>query len=172
MNTGIQRSSATPLGAWATTAEVGSVQAGKLHKRKDLTSIMAAHHIPYVAQASVGYWQDLVRKAEKAFATPGPAFINVLAPCPRGWRHGSEATVAIGRLAVETGFWPLFEVENDVWRLTMPARARELKPVTEFLKAQGRFRHLFRPGNEELLDHIQQDVDEYYAYIKARCDKP
>jgi pyruvate ferredoxin oxidoreductase beta subunit len=132
---------------------------------------MAAHHIPYVAQASIGYWQDLVRKAEKAFAVEGPAFIDVLAPCPRGWRHGGDQTTNIARLAVETGFWPLFEVEKGVWKLTMPARARELKPVSEFLKAQGRFKHLFKPENEELLDRIQQEVDEYYTYIKARCEQ-
>ncbi|MDR1412857.1 MAG: pyruvate ferredoxin oxidoreductase [Actinomycetes bacterium] len=170
MNTGIQRSSATPHGAWATTSEVGSVQPGKPQRRKDLTSIMAAHHIPYVAQASVGYWQDLVRKAEKAFTAEGPAFLNVLAPCPRGWRHAGADTTTVGRLAVETGFWPLFEVENGVWRLTMPARARTLKPVEEFLKLQGRFRHLFKEGNEELLADIQREVDEYYAYVQGRCN--
>ncbi|MDR0888638.1 MAG: hypothetical protein LBM21_01930, partial [Coriobacteriales bacterium] len=86
MNTGIQRSSATPRYAWATTSEVGSELMGKQQKRKDLTSIVAAHHIPYAAQASIGNWQDLVKKSEKAFAVEGPAFINVLAPCPRGWR--------------------------------------------------------------------------------------
>lgn len=167
MNTGIQRSSATPKGAWATTSEVGSVQQGKVQRRKDLTSIMAAHHIPYVAQASVGNWRDLVNKAEKAFNTPGPAFINVLAPCPRGWRIGFDQTVEIARLAERTGFWPLFEVENGVWSMTK-IKGEKL-PVTEFLKPQGRFKHLFKPGNEALLEEIQRDVDEYLAYVEARC---
>ena len=104
MNTGIQRSSATPKGAWATTAEVGVAQQGKPQVRKDLTSIMAAHGIPYVAQATVGNWRDLVNKAQKAIAVDGPAFINVLAPCPRGWRLPSNMTTEICRLAVNSRF--------------------------------------------------------------------
>jgi len=87
MNTGIQRSSATPFGAWATTSEVGKVQQGKVQRRKDLTSIIAAHGIPYAAQASVSHWRDLTTKAEKAFAVDGPAFLNVLSPCPRASRE-------------------------------------------------------------------------------------
>jgi len=171
MNTGIQRSSATPRGAWATTAEVGQIRPGKLSPRKDLTSIMAAHHIPYVGQASVGYWKDLVQKAEKAFAADGFAFLNILAPCPRGWRHEMDQTTNIGRLAVETGFWPLYEVDQGKWNLTMPAKTRQgLKPVEEFLAAQGRFKHLFKPGNEELLARAQQEVDEYMTYLKKQCD--
>ncbi|MGN0060210.1 MAG: thiamine pyrophosphate-dependent enzyme, partial [Coriobacteriales bacterium] len=155
MNTGIQRSSATPHGAWATTSEVGSVQQGKQQRRKDLTSIMAAHHIPYVAQASISNWRDLVNKAEKAFNTDGPAFIDVMAPCPRGWRIKSDETVEIARLAVETGFWPLFEIDHGVWKMT-PVRG-ERKPLTEFLKPQGRFKHLFKPGHEPLLEQLQQE---------------
>lgn len=167
MNTGIQRSSATPHGAWATTAEVGSAQQGKLQIRKDLTSIMAAHHIPYAAQASIGNWRDLVSKAEKAFAVDGPAFIDVLAPCPRGWRIPSDQTVEISRLAIDTGFWPLFEVENGTWSMT-PVKG-ERKPLVEFLKPQGRFKHLFAPGNEELLEQLQRECDEYYEYIERMC---
>lgn len=167
MNTGIQRSSATPKGAWATTAEVGSAQQGKIQRRKDLTSIIVAHHIPYVAQASVGNWRDLVNKAEKAFNTSGPAFINVLAPCPRGWRIGFDQTVEIARLAERTGFWPLFEVEDGKWSMTK-IKGEKL-PVAEFLRPQGRFKHLFKPGNEALLEEIQRDVDDYLAYVEARC---
>ena len=117
MNTGIQRSSATPKGSWATTAEVGKAQQGKMQHRKDLASIIAAHGVPYVGQSTVGHWKDLVSKAEKAFAVDGPAFLNVLAPCPRGWRIGSDETMLISRLAVDTKFWPLFEVENGKWTL-------------------------------------------------------
>lgn len=167
MNTGIQRSSATPHGAWATTSEVGSVQQGKQQRRKDLTSIMAAHHIPYVAQASISNWRDLVNKAEKAFNTDGPAFIDVMAPCPRGWRIKSDETVEIARLAVETGFWPLFEIDHGVWKMT-PVRG-ERKPLTEFLKPQGRFKHLFKPGNEQLLEQLQQECDEFYSYVERMC---
>ena len=167
MNTGIQRSSATPHGAWATTSEVGSARQGKEQRRKDLTSVMAAHHIPYVAQASISNWKDLVNKAEKAFNVDGPAFLNVLAPCPRGWRIPSDKTVEVARMAVQSGFWPLFEVEDGKWSMTK-VKGEKL-PLEEFLKVQGRFKHLFKPGNEELLAQLQQECDEYFAYVEARC---
>ena len=160
MNTGIQRSSATPKGAWATTSEVGKEQQGKPQKRKDLTSIMAAHGVPYVAQAT---------KAEKAIAVDGPAFLNVMAPCPRGWRIDSSMTAEICRMAVNSKFWPLFEVENGKWKLT-PVRDKNLIPVKDFLKPQGRFKHLFKPGNEALLEEIQQDVDDFWAYLEGRVE--
>ncbi|MGB4440699.1 MAG: thiamine pyrophosphate-dependent enzyme [Coriobacteriia bacterium] len=167
MNTGIQRSSATPKGAWATTAEVGVAQQGKAQRRKDLTQIMAAHGIPYAAQTSVSHWKDLTDKAEKAFNTPGPAFINVFAPCPRGWRIPSSKTVEIAKLAVQTGFWPVYEVEDGVFRQTVKVHNR--KPVEEFLKPQGRFKHLFAPGNEALLAEIQADVDRAWDSLMKRC---
>ena len=169
MNTGIQRSSATPKGAWATTAEVGAAQQGKIQRRKDLTQIMAAHHIPYVAQASISHWKDLTSKAEKAFAVEGPAFLNILAPCPRGWRTLSSQSVEIAKLAVQTGFWPLYEVEDDVFRHTVKMHNR--RPIEEFLQPQGRFRHLFSPGNEALLAEIQGDVDRAWDYLLARCSQ-
>jgi pyruvate ferredoxin oxidoreductase beta subunit len=168
MNTGIQRSSATPKGAWATTSEVGSARPGKLQRRKDLTSIMAAHHIPYVAQGSISHWRDLTAKAEKAFAVEGPAFLNVFAPCPRGWRHAYNKTVEMAKIAVDTTFWPLFEVDDGEWKLTKKVRDR--KPIEEFLKPQGRFKHLFKPENAGLLEEIQADVDAYWAYVKDRCN--
>ena len=168
MNTGIQRSSATPFGAWATTAEVGKAQQGKTQRRKDLTSIIAAHNVPYAAQASVSHWKDLTMKAEKAFAVEGPAFINILSPCPRGWRTKSEDTIQIAKAAVMTGFWPCFEVEDGVWRMTV--NVRERKPVEEFLKPQGRFKHLFTPENAELLKAVQAEVDRYWNYIQKRCE--
>jgi len=167
MNTGIQRSSATPRGAWATTSQVGAAQQGKEQRRKDLTGIMAAHHIPYVAQASISHWKDLTMKAEKAFAVDGPAFINIFAPCPRGWRIPYDTTVESAKLAVQTGFWPLYEVENGVWRQTVKVHNR--KPVEEFLKPQGRFKHLFKPGNEGLLVELQADVDAAWDEVMARC---
>ena len=167
MNTGIQRSSATPKGAWATTSEVGAAQAGKRQIRKDLTAIIAAHGVPYAAQASVSHWKDLTTKAEKAFNTPGPAFLNVFAPCPRGWRIPSSMTVEIAKLAVQTGFWPVYEVEDGVWRQTV--KVANKKPIEEFLKPQGRFKHLFAPGNEALLAEIQADVDRAYEGVLKRC---
>ncbi|MDR3315412.1 MAG: hypothetical protein LBS98_02865 [Coriobacteriales bacterium] len=165
MNTGIQRSSATPRGAWATTSEVGAAIPGKQQRRKDLTSIVAAHHIPYAAQASVGDWRDLTNKAEKALNTPGPAFLNVLAPCPRGWRYEASQTIDICRLAFKTKFWPIFEIENGVWTLK-EVKEKDVLPLEDFLKPQGRFKHLFKPENAGLLEELKQDVDDYYSYLQ------
>lgn len=169
MNTGIQRSSATPKGAWATTSEVGKVESGKPQVRKDLASIIAAHGVPYVGQSTVGHWKDLVTKAEKAFAVEGPAFLNVLAPCPRGWRIGSDETMQIARLAVDMKFWPLFEVENGKWSLT-PVKEKNAKPLEDFLKPQGRFKHLLKPENAALLQELKDDVDAYWAYLEGRVE--
>ena len=172
MNTGIQRSSATPFGAWATTAEVGKAQQGKRERRKDLTSIIAAHGVPYVAQGSISHWKDLTSKAEKAFAVDGPAFLNVLATCPRGWRSAYNKSIEHAKLGVQTGYWPLFEVEYGEWKLSTPSKAlvkAGLKPIEEFLKPQGRFRHLLKPENEELLKQVQADVDAYWEYLLKRC---
>jgi pyruvate ferredoxin oxidoreductase beta subunit len=169
MNTGIQRSSATPRWADTTTSPAGKVVPGKPGRRKDLTAIMAAHNIPYVAQASPSHWNDLVRKMEKALDADGPAFLNVLAPCPRGWRCDPAETVSILRVAVETCYWPLFEVEDGVWRLSQ--RPKEKRPVVDFLKPQGRFAHLFKPGREGLIDQIQADVDHDWEALLARCEQ-
>ncbi len=166
MNTGIQRSSATPKGAWATTSQVGAAQQGKQQRRKDLTAIMAAHGIPYAAQASISHWKDLTDKAEKAFAVEGPAFLNVFAPCPRGWRIPYDTTVEIAKSAVQTGYWPLYEVEDGVWRQTVKVVNR--KPLEEFLKPQGRFKHLFKPENAGLLAEIQADVDKQWNALQSR----
>jgi pyruvate ferredoxin oxidoreductase beta subunit len=167
MNTGIQRSGATPFGANTTTTPAGKVKPGKPQQRKDLTQIMVAHNVPYAAQASISHWKDLMDKAEKAFAVEGPAFLNILAPCPRGWRIGNDATVEISKLAVQTGFWPLYEVVDGEWRLTN--KPKELKPLVEFLKPQGRFRHLFKPGNEALLEEFQAQIDKNWERLRKRC---
>ena len=167
MNTGIQRSSATPKGAWATTAEVGVAQQGKQQKRKDLTSIIAAHHVPYVAQGSVSHWRDLTAKAEKAFAVDGPAFLNVLAPCPRGWRSAGADTIEIAKLGVQTGYWPLFEVVEGRYRLTHVPPERV--PIEEWLKLQGRFAHLMAPEHEDEVQEIQRRVDQDWDALVARC---
>ncbi|MDA8145714.1 MAG: thiamine pyrophosphate-dependent enzyme [Thermaerobacter sp.] len=166
MNTGIQRSSATPTGAETTTTPVGTVIAGRQGRRKDMTAVMIAHGIPYVAQASIHDWNDLVTKAQKAFAVEGPAFLNVFAPCPRGWRHEGDLAVEVARLATETCYWPLFEVEDGKWKLTR--RPREKRPLTDYLKPQGRFRHLFRPENRELLESLQAEVDRNWEDLLRR----
>ena len=167
-NTGIQRSGATPKGASTTTDPAGKVSYGKRQLRKDLTSIVAAHRIPYVAQASASHWNDLVMKSEKAFKVDGPAFLNVIAMCHRGWRFPQEETIQISKLAVETGFWPLIEVENGVWKFTYKPKQR--KPVVEFLKPQGRFKHLFKEENKPILDEIQKDIDDNWARLERMCE--
>jgi len=170
MNTGIQRSGATPRGAWTTTSPAGQVRAGKQEGRKDLTAIMAEHNVVYAAQASISHWRDTVAKAEKAwkYVQEGPVFLNILAPCHRGWRFPMEKTIEVARLAVRTRFWPLYEVEKGQWRITVDVA--NPVPVTEWLKLQGRFAHLFRgQGNQEVLQAIQEDVDRQWAKLVARC---
>lgn len=168
MNTGIQRSSATPRGADTTTTPAGRHAAGKTQPRKDLLAIVAAHGIPYAAQASPSHWRDLTKKAAKAFDADGPSFLNLLAPCPRGWRYDTAQTIELTRLAVETCFWPLLEVERGKWRLTY--RPRERKPLTDFLKAQGRFRHLFTEANTAILAELQHEVDRNWERLLSQCD--
>ena len=157
MNTGIQRSSATPRGAHTTTSPAGEVLPGKVQWRKPFTRIMAAHDIPYVAQAGAHNWRDLMSKVKKAAAADGPSVLNILAPCPRGWRHASDQAMAIAKLAADTCYWPLYEVVDGVTTVTY--KPREKQPVKDWFQAQGRFRHLFRPSNAWILDEIQAKVD-------------
>jgi len=167
MNTGIQRSSATPLGAHTTTSPAGTVLPGKQQLRKDLTAIMAAHDLPYVAQAVPSQWRDLMSKTRKAVECGGAAFMNVLAPCSRGWRHDTDETLELAQLAVDTCYWPLYEVEKGKWRLTY--QPKEKVPVEEWLKRQGRFRHLFRPENRHMIDELQAEVDRHWARLLEQC---
>jgi pyruvate ferredoxin oxidoreductase beta subunit len=169
MNTGIQRSSATPFGAATTTSNAGKVHQGKEEFKKNLLDVVAAHEIPYAAQTSISEWNDVVTKAKKAFETKGPAFINIIAPCQRGWRHPHNITVQIAKLAVETRFWPLLEIENGR-KWTLNRDIKNPKPITEWLKPQGRFKHLFKPGNEQLLEKIQQRVNSEWERIKKLCE--
>lgn len=162
-NTGGQRSSATPLGASATTSPAGKVSYGKLQPRKDLTRIMAAHNIPYAAQSSPHRWQDLYNKAKKAFEIEGPAFLNVLCPCPTEWKSEESQSVRLAQLAAETCVWPLFEVENGKYKINF--RPKEKKPVLEWLKLQGRFRHLFKEENAWVVEEIQKQVDDYWEEL-------
>jgi pyruvate ferredoxin oxidoreductase beta subunit len=167
MNTGIQRSSATPHGAHTTTSPAGKVIPGKQGYRKDLTAIMAAHDIPYVAQAAPSQWRDLMQKTRKAVDCGGPAFMNVLSSCNRGWRHGTDETIEITQLALDTCYWPLFEVEDGEWQLTY--KPKEKLPVEEWLKRQGRFRHLFRPENRHVIDELQAEVDRRWKRLLKLC---
>jgi pyruvate ferredoxin oxidoreductase beta subunit len=170
MNTGIQRSSATPMGADTTTSPAGKVIPGKQQPRKDLTAIMAAHNIPYAAQTSISNWQDVHKKAKKAFDVEGPAFLNILSPCPRGWRYNTPDIVELTKIAVETRFWPLYEVENGKWKLNY--KPKKYVPIEEFLKPQGRFRHLFASGNEHVIKAIQEEIDNRWLALLSRCGEP
>ncbi len=164
MNTGIQRSSATPLGAYTTTAPNGKVKKGKEQVRKNLTEIMVAHNIPYVAQTALGYWNDLITKTQKALETEGPTFINVIQPCRLGWGYPPEDTVTLGRLAVETCLWPVYEVVNGKYKINV--KPKEKKPITEYLKLQSRFKHLFKPENESVVVEIQKNIDAHWAWLQ------
>jgi len=171
MNTGIQRSGATQKGASTTTCPAGSCVPGKREFPKDLTRIIIAHDLPYAAQASPHNWKDLIEKSKKGIDTPGPAFINVISPCPRGWRHDGSQTIAMSKLAVETCVWPLYEYENGEWRLTgeslrIAEGSREKKPVSEWLGAQGRFKHLMKGKFTSVADEIQANVDKKWEQLK------
>lgn len=170
MNTGIQRSSSTPRFAKATTSPVGTVIPGKTQNKKNLTDIIAAHNVPYVAQTTfIGNFRDLYTKAKKAIYTPGPSFLNVMSPCPRGWEYPTEKLPEICKLAVETCVWPLFEVIDGVWHLSYEPKQK--RPVEEYLRMQGRFRHMFKPGNEWMIEAVQQNVDENWEKLLNRCNQ-
>ena len=166
MNTGIQRSSATPKYADTTTSPAGTVVPGKSQARKDLAKIMVAHHLPYVAQTlAMNNFKDLYEKAEKAIYTEGPTFLNVLAPCPRGWGYPTEDLMQINKLAADTCYWPLYEVVNGKYKITYKP-AKKL-PIEEFLKPQKRFRHMFKPGNEWMIEDFQKIVDSRWEELLA-----
>jgi len=168
MNTGIQRSSSTPKFADASTSPAGEVIPGKQQHKKDLTEVIAAHNIPYVAQTTfISNFRDLHEKARKAIYTPGAAFMNIMAPCPRGWRYPTEELMEICKLAVETCIWPLYEVENGVWKLSYTPGNK--LPVEDYLKKQGRFSHMFQKGNEWMIEEVQKSVDRKWNSLLERC---
>lgn len=169
MNTGIQRSSATPHFADTTTTPSGSHSDGKPQGRKDLAAIIAAHNIPYVAQTTfIGNMKDLYAKSEKAIYTPGAAFLNIMAPCPRGWKYDAPDIIEICKLGVETCYWPLFEVVDGKWILNYEPKKK--LPLENFLKKQGRFKHLFKPGNEHLIEAFQAETDRRWEELLTRCN--
>ncbi len=154
MNTGIQRSGATPFMASATTAPAGSSIPGNRTWKKNMAEIMVAHNLPYVATCCPSYPDDMMNKLRKAREVEGPSYIHCLAVCPTGWRSTSETCIELGRVAHETGFFPLYEVENGVYKITVPL-PEKLTPISDYLKVQGRFRHL---GTDQV-NQIQQRVD-------------
>ncbi|MDH7564183.1 MAG: thiamine pyrophosphate-dependent enzyme [Candidatus Bathyarchaeota archaeon] len=174
MNTGIQRSGGTPLGAFTTTSQSGTALPGKLEPKKPIADIMVAHDMPYVATASPYYWKDLILKARKGIEVNGPAFLHVFAPCPRGWRSDPAKSIELSRLAVETCIFPLWEAVNGEYQLSTPSKVIALapskkKPVKEYLQAQGRFRQLFTPKYEKLIDEIQKQTDEKWSRLLKKC---
>ena len=168
MNTGIQRSSATPMYADTTTTPAGKCSAGKPQYRKDLASIIAQHNVPYVGQTTfIGNMKDLYQKSERAIYTEGPAFLNIMTPCPRGWRYDAPDIIEICKLAVETCYWPLFEVIDGKWILSYEPKNK--LPIEDFLRPQGRFKHLFKKENEHLIAEYQKEVDKRWEQLLNRC---
>jgi len=162
MNTGIQRSSSTPYGASTTTSPVGKVSIGQFTWKKNMPAIVAAHNIPYIATASASYPFDLMSKVKKGLDTAGPAYVHILSVCPVGWRCSSDLSVRMGRLAVEAGIFPLYEIEDGRYKLSLDFP--RLRPVQDYLKLQGRFRHL----SEETIAEIQHRVDKEYTKLKDK----
>ena len=167
MNTGIQRSSATPFGASTTTSPAGKVSTGQFSWKKNMPAIAAAHNIPYVATACHSYPFDLMEKVKKGLAAPGPAYIHVLSVCPTGWRCSTDITIRLGRLAVETGIFPMYEVENGRYKMSLDLP--KFRPVKDYLKLQGRFRHL----SDDMIAQIEERVRSDYSILveKAKHDQ-
>ncbi|ODS41424.1 MAG: 2-ketoisovalerate ferredoxin oxidoreductase [Candidatus Altiarchaeales archaeon WOR_SM1_79] len=158
MNTGIQRSSGTPEGAWTTTTPVGKTKAWKKGPKKNMVEIMVAHKIPYTATAAISYPEDLIKKVTKAKNIYGPKYIHIFSPCPTGWRMPPGKSVEIARLAVQTCAFPLYEIENGVYNITKKPKK---KPLKDYLQMQGRFRHL----PEEEIQKMQKDVDREWEIL-------
>lgn len=173
MNTGGQRSGATPYKARTSTTPVGELMSGEprlLAHRKDMVRIMAAHGIAYTATASMAYPLDYLRKVEKAISIDGPTYIHLQSPCLVGWGIEENMGVAVARAAVDTCMFPLYEVENGTeFRITKQIKAK--KPVEEYLQLQGRFKHLFTGGNENYIQEIQKDVDANWEYLQSLAAK-
>ncbi len=159
MNTGMQRSGSTPLNASTTTSPAGKESFGNENTKKDALRIAAAHDIPYVASASVAYPSDLIEKVKKADEVKGPTYVQIHTPCPTGWGHDGDISIKLARLAVETGLWVLYELENG--EITNVKKIEDRKPVEEYLKPQKRFKHLFKKDDgEKELERIQKLADE------------
>lgn len=167
MNTGGQRSSSTPIGGATTTSPAGKASYGEKHKKKDIIGIMAASGANFVAQVSPSHWKDMVKKVQKAFETPGGTFLNAVSPCPTEWKFTAEKSMEINDLAVESCVFPLFQIENGT-KLTVTYKPKNKIPVRDYLAAQGRFKHLFTPKYEHIIDQIQKDVDERWEYLLRR----
>ncbi len=165
-NTGMQRSGATPLGALTTTTPVG-----KTEFKKDLDAIVAAHNPPYMATASSAYPLDLYKKVKKALSIPGPKFIHIMAPCPPGWRYDSDRTIEIGKLAVKTGMWVLWEREYGKLTVSGPSKTamKKPQPIDEYIKAQGRFKAATPAQIAELQQAVEQNIERIRKEEEGIC---
>ncbi|MCL2173065.1 MAG: thiamine pyrophosphate-dependent enzyme [Candidatus Bathyarchaeota archaeon] len=175
MNTGIQRSGGTPMGASTTTTPAGKVLPGKMEKKKPLTEIILAHDIEYVATATPYYWKDMMSKVQKGLEVEGSAFLHIFAPCPRGWRTDPSRSMSYSKLSVETCVFPIWEAVNGKRVLSIPSKMYALapqkkKPVIDYLEGQGRFRHLFKPENKHVIDQIQQATDNHWQKLLKQCE--
>jgi pyruvate ferredoxin oxidoreductase beta subunit len=169
MNTGGQRSGATPYGASTETTPFGANDIGNEMMRKDIIKIVDGHGLKYIAQANVAFIDDLKMKAEKALKISGPKFMLVLQPCTNLWKYPTSEYVRIGKLATETNFWPLYEIENG--KYTINYTPENQKPVEEFLKTQGRFKHLFKDENKPVIKKIQEMVDLQWQKLLDKTKK-
>ncbi len=165
MNTGNQRSSSTPMHARTSTTPVGTVTQGKREQKKNIPMIFAAHGVPYIATASVGYPEDLIAKINYGKTVEGFKMLIIHSPCPVGWRYDPAKTIEIARLGVQSGIWPLYEI-IDGEKFKLNYKPRELKPVTEYLKPQARFRHVM----DEDIASIQERTAEKWAKL-LRADE-
>jgi len=165
MNTGVQRSGATPYGATTTTSPAGKT-IGQVTWKKNMPAIAAAHGIPYVATASPAYIFDLMEKVKKAMAVKGPSYLHIYSPCPTGWRCATDLSIRYARLVVESGIFPLYEVVNGKYKLSMDIE--NLLPVTTYMKGQGRFRHLI----EKDINYIQERVIKEWEELKQKGKQP
>jgi pyruvate ferredoxin oxidoreductase beta subunit len=167
MNTGIQRSSATPHYASTTTSPAGKVILGKPQKRKDIVKCMVAHGISYAAQAGIANVADLMKKAEKALTQDSAAFLNILCPCQLGWGFPPENTIEIAKLAEDSLFWHLYEVENGKYKITYTPRKR--RGIIDFLSKQRRFSHLFNPLKEDIIKEIEEEINLKWEELNNLC---
>lgn len=170
MNTGVQRSSSTPHSAATTTSPVGKERMGKRHLKKDIITIIAAHHVAYAATASVAYPSDLRKKVRRAMAVEGATFLQIHAPCPLGWGYNDALGIEVARLAVQSGLFPLIELERGELTGAMPLR--HPTPVSAYLKMQQRFSHLFKdnPRALEELEHLQAIANHNIEIYGLRGD--
>ena len=165
MNTGYQRSSATPQSFATSTTPTGKDLIGKIQHRKNLTKIIAAHDIPYVATANPSFFDDLTKKAHRAFEVDGPAFLNIFSVCPTNWKFPPEKGLEVGKLASDSGFWPLFEVDHGKWKINIPPKNID-QNFEKFCSMQKRTAHLTKPENNNLLQNLKNKIRSDLEFLE------